>query len=214
MPKFIGIDLPLETPIGVIQAHAGSSAPDGWLLCNGSAILRTGTYAKLFAAISTTYGIGDGTSTFNLPNTQGLFLRGAGSQTISALTYTGTLGSRAVDTTKKNGLTASASTSSVSVSGNQDQFNYSSGSQGVQFAGGHSHGSYLRYGGGADAQAGLGAFGGPKVSFFSDSAGSHAHSFGGTFSAFGTASAPSVTINTGDAETRPANLGVNYIIKF
>jgi microcystin-dependent protein len=62
------------------------------LLCDGSAVSRTGTYAGLFAAIGTTYGAGDGSTTFNLPNAQGVFLRGAGSQTIGGITYNGTQG--------------------------------------------------------------------------------------------------------------------------
>jgi microcystin-dependent protein len=49
---------------------AGAAAPAGWLLCNGSAVSRT-TYAALFAAISTVYGVGDGSTTFNLPDLGG-----------------------------------------------------------------------------------------------------------------------------------------------
>lgn len=78
-------------PAGIVLPYAGATAPDGWRFCNGDAISRT-TFARLFAAISTTYGAGDTTTTFNLPNTQGVFLRGAGSRTISSVTYTGTIG--------------------------------------------------------------------------------------------------------------------------
>ena len=52
---------------GFIAPFAGSTAPAGWLVCDGSAVSRT-TYAKLFAVIGTTYGSGDGNTTFNLPN--------------------------------------------------------------------------------------------------------------------------------------------------
>lgn len=65
-----GKDHPLMTPAGVVTAYGGSAAPTGWLLCDGQAVSRT-TYAKLFAAISTTYGAGDGSTTFNLPNLKG-----------------------------------------------------------------------------------------------------------------------------------------------
>ena len=51
---------------GFISSFAGSSAPVGWLICDGSAVNRT-TYADLFAVIGTTYGAGDGSTTFNLP---------------------------------------------------------------------------------------------------------------------------------------------------
>lgn len=50
--------------------YGASSAPSGWLLCDGSAVSRS-TYATLFAIISTTYGSGDGSTTFNLPNLKG-----------------------------------------------------------------------------------------------------------------------------------------------
>ncbi len=79
------------SPTGTILAFGGSSAPVGYLLCAGTAISRT-TYAALFAVIGTTYGVGDGSTTFNIPNTQGVFLRGAGSQTISGISYSSTLG--------------------------------------------------------------------------------------------------------------------------
>ena len=57
-------------PVGSITLFGGASAPDGWLLCDGSEISRT-TYADLFDIIGTTYGIGDGSTTFNLPNLRG-----------------------------------------------------------------------------------------------------------------------------------------------
>lgn len=53
--------------VGEIKNYAGQSVPDGFLLCDGSAVSRT-DYAALFAAIGTTWGAGDGSSTFNLPN--------------------------------------------------------------------------------------------------------------------------------------------------
>lgn len=58
---------PIGLTPGFIAPFAGTSIPDGWLLCDGSAVSRT-TYAKLFAVIGTTYGAGDGNTTFNLPN--------------------------------------------------------------------------------------------------------------------------------------------------
>ncbi len=58
------------TPTGTIVDFGGSSAPTGWLICDGSAISRT-TYSALFTAISTTYGTGDGSTTFNIPNCKG-----------------------------------------------------------------------------------------------------------------------------------------------
>ena len=62
-------------PIGAIIAFPAAAVPNGWLECNGQAISRA-NYTELFALISTTYGTGDGSSTFNLPDYRGVFLRG------------------------------------------------------------------------------------------------------------------------------------------
>lgn len=61
----LGIDLAL--PAGVTVPYAGATSPIGWLLCNGQAVSRT-SYPRLFAAIGTTYGAGDGSTTFNVPD--------------------------------------------------------------------------------------------------------------------------------------------------
>ena len=68
-------------PAGVMLPYGGSSSPTGWLECNGSAISRS-TYATLFAAISTTYGVGDGSSTFNLPDLRNGTWIGRGTRTV------------------------------------------------------------------------------------------------------------------------------------
>ena len=60
---------------GMVQVFAMNTAPNGWLKCNGFAANRT-TYADLFAAIGTTYGAGDGSTTFDLPDLRGVFVRG------------------------------------------------------------------------------------------------------------------------------------------
>ena len=62
-------------PAGSLLPYAGSSAPSGFLLCYGQAISRT-TYATLFTAIGTTYGTGDGSTTFNLPDLRGRLIAG------------------------------------------------------------------------------------------------------------------------------------------
>ena len=64
-------------PAGVIHQYAGASAPAGYLLCDGSAVSRT-TYADLFAALGTTYGAGNGSTTFTLPDMRGRMPMGAG----------------------------------------------------------------------------------------------------------------------------------------
>lgn len=66
---------------GMIVAWPSNSIPTGWLLCDGQAVSRT-TYADLFAAIGTTFGAGDGSTTFNVPNIKGRVIVGKdGSQT-------------------------------------------------------------------------------------------------------------------------------------
>ncbi len=56
--------------VGEVADYAGGTPPAGWLLCDGSAVSRA-TYATLFAAIGTTWGPGDGATTFNLPDMRG-----------------------------------------------------------------------------------------------------------------------------------------------
>ena len=66
-----------EVPIGTIISYASSTPPEGYLKCEGQEVSRT-TYSQLFNAIGTTYGAGDGSTTFNVPDLRGEFLRGAG----------------------------------------------------------------------------------------------------------------------------------------
>jgi microcystin-dependent protein len=65
---------------GIISQFAGSTAPAGYLLCDGAAVSRT-TYSSLFATIGTAYGVGDNATTFNLPNLQNRIPVGKGSDT-------------------------------------------------------------------------------------------------------------------------------------
>jgi len=67
--------VPDATPAGVIDAFGGATAPEGYLICDGRAVSRA-QYPALFAAIGTFWGAGDGSTTFNLPDLQGRFLRG------------------------------------------------------------------------------------------------------------------------------------------
>lgn len=74
--------------VGTVMSTARTTAPAGWLYCQGQAVSRT-TYARLFTAIGTTYGSGDGSSTFNLPDMRGRMPYGAN----------GNLGTKAGSTT-------------------------------------------------------------------------------------------------------------------
>lgn len=64
-----------EMPVGSILPYGGSTPPSGYLLCDGTAVSRT-TYSELFAVIGTSFGAGDGSTTFNLPDMRGKFAEG------------------------------------------------------------------------------------------------------------------------------------------
>jgi microcystin-dependent protein len=80
-------------PTGAVMPFAMNTAPSGWLAANGSAVSRT-TYAALFAAIGTTYGAGNGSTTFTLPDLRASFVRGAGSDGVATA---GTFGAKQAD---------------------------------------------------------------------------------------------------------------------
>lgn len=103
-------------PTGAVMPFAMNSAPGGWLAANGAAVSRA-TYAGLFTAIGTTYGTGDGSTTFTLPDLRGYFVRGAGTNadgtaagtfgakqgnTVGPHTHSGTTGNDAPDHTHIN----------------------------------------------------------------------------------------------------------------
>ena len=84
--------------------YGGASAPTGWLLCDGTAYSRTVTYSSLFAAIGTAYGVGDGSTTFNVPDLRSRSALGSGTGT-KILTFS----SRASNTVTVTGSTNSSS---------------------------------------------------------------------------------------------------------
>ena len=67
-----GVNSVDTTPVGMIMPYAGTTIPEKWMKCEGQALSRT-DYSALFSVIGTTYGNGDGTTTFNVPNLQGRF---------------------------------------------------------------------------------------------------------------------------------------------
>lgn len=142
---------------GVVKHYAGASAPSGWLACTGQAVSRT-TYAALFAAIGTTWGAGNGTTTFNLPPADRVVM-GAGG--LYAVGETG--GSRDAIVVSHT-HTASA--------GNQSANHTHSGTTSTN--GAHTH-SYAV--GAAGAPSTSAADGGGGFSQNTNSAGDHSHSF-------------------------------------
>jgi microcystin-dependent protein len=212
-------------PTGTVLPFAGTTAPDGWLLCDGTEKSRA-TYAKLFAVIADTYGVGDGSTTFNVPDMRGVFPRGSGTNGTSnyggVTGHTpegGSLAAKGGQKTAKNGLSSTASSETTSVSGNKNQLNNSTGNQSAS----HSHYAAQLSGQvspGAIALAGSGwncvnTSARDSSHTTSSQTANHAHSFSytGTFSAAGTTPAATVTVASADSETTPASLSLNYIIK-
>lgn len=211
-------------PAGTILSYGGASAPAGWLLCDGSVISRT-TYAALFAALSTAWGYGDTSSTFNLPDLRGRFLRGKdggagrdpGDNRTPANTGGNTgdaVGSVQPNATKKNGLTASADAPAVSGSTSKA---LASGATVDQTPSTHTHtaaaNTMYNYGAGTTLPTGSGNRDFLNGAPASGASGAHSHNVSGTVDIAHTHTAPTVTIGAGDAETRPLNANVNYIIK-
>ncbi len=71
----VGLGNVTQVPAGIVSAFAGVTAPSGWLMCYGQAVSRT-EYSALFTALNTTYGSGDGSTTFNIPDMRGRAIAG------------------------------------------------------------------------------------------------------------------------------------------
>ncbi len=107
-------DIVNRSEVGAIKPWTKAAAPDGYLLCNGGAVSRT-TYADLFAVISTTYGAGDGSTTFNVPNLQGKMPQGYDGNTYN---LAGTGGANTITVAVTNNQAATnASNQAVTVTG-------------------------------------------------------------------------------------------------
>ena len=108
-------DIVNRSEVGAIKPWTKTTAPDGYLLCNGAAVSRS-TYADLFAVISTTYGSGDGSTTFNVPQLQGKMPQGYDGNTYN-LAGTGGANTVTVSVTNNQGAT-NATNQSVTITGN------------------------------------------------------------------------------------------------
>ena len=123
-------------PAGTVIQSARVSAPAGYLLCEGQAVSRS-TYSALFDAIGTTYGIGDGSSTFNVPNLQGKVPVGKNSGTFSTLGATGGSETHTLDATQ---IPSHNHTGTTESSGAHTHTYNKSFNQGVSAAGGPNWG--------------------------------------------------------------------------
>jgi microcystin-dependent protein len=110
-------DITNRSEVGAIKPWTKATAPNGYLLCDGAAVSRT-TYADLFAIISTTYGVGDGASTFNVPNLEGKMPQGYDGSTYN---LAGTGGANTVTVSVTNNQAATnTNNQSVTVTGTID----------------------------------------------------------------------------------------------
>jgi len=177
-------------PAGSIVQYAGSSVPTGWLFCNGSAVGRN-TYSQLFSAIGITYGPGDGSTTFNLPNLSGFVPVGAKQfdPLFSPLGKTGGVESNQFSISENTqtsthnhtitGASSSTNTSSVSLS---HSHNVGTNGSNTGNSGNHGHGHNF----GTAANSSNTNFGRATGNTFLTVAGSgHAHSINGSVSGGG-----------------------------
>lgn len=176
--------------VGMIAGWPTSSVPTGWLECNGAAVSRT-TYADLFGKIGATYGAGDGSTTFNLPDYRGRFLRGhdAGA---------GIDPDAASRTDRGDGTTGDSVGTKQGDAVDAHTHTASSASDGAHT---HTGGSYQNRSVGSSGFSVTEAIGNPGTygsSWTTSSDGSHTHN---------------ITVDsTGGNETRPVNISTKWCI--
>lgn len=180
--QLLNLPIPADTgvPIGGVVMWTAATAPTGYKLCDGSAISRT-TYADLFAVIDETYGIGDGSTTFNLPDFRGYFPRG--NDNGRGVDIGRVLGTEQADTVV--GHTHAAGTLATASSGSHSHtigYITDTGSGGIRNLNTEVKTS--------------------TANVTTNSSGAHTHTISGS------------TASTGDSETRPKNLSINFIIRY
>ncbi len=202
---------PAAISVGFVAAWPGSTVPTGWLECDGSAVSRS-TYAALYAVYGTAYGVGDGSTTFNLPNYQDYFLRG----------YSST-GTDAASRTDRGDGTTGASVGTKQDSDYKAHAHSADGTLAAASDGAHTHFEFAAVNAGApspsvnigagDQVAASGVGGGSDYQYaMEDSAsaatvgltssnGAHVHDVTGN-----TSTMPA----TGGTETRPKNVTVKW----
>jgi len=128
-------------PTGAVMAFSTSTAPSGWLLCYGQEVSRS-TYAALFAVISTIYGIGDNSTTFNLPDLRGRVIAGEDDMGgASANRLTGTSGSLNGDTLGASGGSETHTLSTAQLSVHAHSITTRNGANDYLYVGGAAIGS-------------------------------------------------------------------------
>jgi microcystin-dependent protein len=209
-------------PTGTIMPYPATTLPAGWVLCNGALYGRTALdlspEPNLFAVIGTTYGAGDGLTTFAVPDLRGMFIRGLDSgRGIDPLRTLGSQQGFGMESHNHGGVTGSES-------GHTHSFSGTTGGQSAD----HTHftvnttigsaaltsSNYVNRGftGGSSADYALkGSPNIPTLGQTTTQSTNHTHSYSGTSGA-GTSHSHTIQ-NQGAAETRPVNVAMNYIIK-
>jgi microcystin-dependent protein len=198
----------LLLPPGMMMPYAKSgSVPAGWLYCNGQLVSRA-TFSSLFAVIGTTFGAGDGSTTFALPDMRGRFPRGWNDN--ATLDPARVFGSVQTDDLESHTHTATTGTESA------DHTHAISGT--AASAGSHNHdftiyASSVMSGTGGLAVTGYRADAGNQTKT-TTSDGAHTHSVSGNTGGRSAAHTHAVTVQpVGGAETRPHNVALLWIIK-
>lgn len=197
-------------PTGAMLEYGGSVAPAGWLLCDGAAVSRS-TYAGLFAVIGTTYGSGNGSTTFNVPNRINNFGVGAG-----GLYALGSSGGSASTTTSSNGShDHTGATGSTTLTTNEIPSHTHTGT--TNPAGSHFHTVLsAQISGQLATQSGSGSPASVLMTNTTSTAPDHTHTF--TSDATGGGQGHTHTISTDGTHTHtvatiPPYVASNYIIK-
>lgn len=204
--KSVIFDPSAVLPPGSVLAHAGVTAPQGFLLCDGTAVSRT-TYGALFKAIGVAHGYGDTSTTFNIPDFRGRFLRGVDG-----------IAGRDADKTARTAANPGGNTGNAvgSVQGNATAKNgLTNSSSSITFGALSRPGTHVH-----DMSDQSGPYGTNTASSWISTSitantypdrktganGDHTHTVGAS-------SAAAQDMSSTDSETRPLNIYVNYIIK-
>ena len=209
-------DFTNRSEVGTIKPWGKTTAPSGYLLCDGTAVSRT-TYAELFVVLSTTYGVGDGSLTFNVPQLQGKTPQGYDGNTYN---LAGTGGANTVTVAVTNNQAATntvTNNQAVSVTGSISNTSISE----AQLAS-HLHPLPQQLpgggGGGITGFGGTGDGGGNTTNNTGSGTGhNHAHTLAGTLTGTvavtSTGAALSGTVTAAGNNTFSPYVVVNYIIK-
>ena len=201
-------DIVNRSEVGAIKPWTKATAPDGYVLCNGAAISRS-TYADLFAVISTTYGSGDGSTTFNVPQLQGKMPQGYDGNTYN---LAGTGGANTVTVAVTNNQAATNATNqSVTITGSIDNTSITE----AQLAS-HTHNSNAKTSGSGSLDSiNPGGSGFPNATIDNTGSGTghnHSHTLSGSLTGNITTSLTGTVTAAGTNSFSPFVV-VNYIIK-